>query len=139
MSFLVDSQKIKPIVIGFLFGAILFCTMSVIQKNIADYNPLLLKAYIIPFIFGGCSGSALGYYFYKVKLLNEAVLQRVNKLESVLPICSNCKKIRTPGSNPKDNGSWEIIESYISERTTSQFSHSICPDCIENIYGKDFL
>jgi len=44
-------------------------------------------------------------------------------LKGLLPICSFCKKIRN------DEGDWEVLESYISERTESQFSHGLCPDC----------
>jgi len=113
--------------------------MSVIQKIIAGYNPLLPEGYIIPVLFGGSSGSIIVYSFLKVKTLNKALLQRVNRLESFLPICSNCKKIRKPGSDPKDNNSWEQVESYISDRTASQFSHSICPACSEKLYGNEYL
>jgi len=67
--------------------------------------------------------------------LNAQLQQRVNTLESFLPICANCKKIRKPDSDPKDMDSWDHIESYISERTSSQFSHGICPECREELYG----
>ena len=139
MNFLNDWQKIKSFVFNFLSGAILLCAMSSVQKNIAGYDPLLLKGYIIPILFGGASGITLGLYLYKVKYLNKKLLQRVDKLESFLPICSNCKKIRTPESDPKNSNSWEAVESYISDRTKSQFSHSLCPCCIEKLYGKEYL
>jgi len=50
---------------------------------------------------------------------------RIQKLESFIPICSYCKKIRD------DHNYWQRIESYISERTGSEFSHSVCPDCYQ--------
>lgn len=58
----------------------------------------------------------------------ERILQyttRVRQLEELLPICSYCKKIRD------DRNYWQQIEAYISERTGSDFSHSVCPDCYE--------
>lgn len=67
--------------------------------------------------------------------LNAQLQHRVNTLESFLPICANCKKIRKPDSNPKEMDSWENMESYISERTSSLFSHGICPECKEELYG----
>ncbi|MCK5200750.1 MAG: PAS domain-containing protein [Spirochaetales bacterium] len=59
----------------------------------------------------------------------------ISALESFLPICSNCKRIRKPDSNPKDMASWERMESYITQRTSSHFSHSICPECMKKLYG----
>jgi hypothetical protein len=77
----------------------------------------------------------VGIYIIKVIELNVKLKQRVNTLESFLPICSNCKKIRNPGSDPEKMDSWEQIESYISNKTSSQFSHSICPECMKKLYG----
>lgn len=59
--------------------------------------------------------------------LREAVA-KVRTLSGMLPICSSCKKIRD------DKGYWNQIESYISERSTAEFSHSLCPDCIKQLY-----
>lgn len=49
----------------------------------------------------------------------------VNKLKSMLPICSSCKKIRT------DEGYWDQIETYISSISDIEFTHSLCPDCLK--------
>lgn len=48
---------------------------------------------------------------------------QVRQLEELLPICSYCKKIRD------DQNYWQQMEGYINERTGSEFSHSVCPDC----------
>jgi sigma-B regulation protein RsbU (phosphoserine phosphatase) len=52
---------------------------------------------------------------------------QVRQLEEMLPICSYCKKIRD------DQNYWQQIEGYISERTGSDFSHSVCPDCYQRV------
>lgn len=52
---------------------------------------------------------------------------QVRQLEELLPICSYCKKIRDDGNY------WQQIEAYISERTGSDFSHSVCPDCYTGV------
>lgn len=57
----------------------------------------------------------------------EDALSRVKHLRGLLPICAYCKKIRN------DRNYWEQVESYISEHTEAQFSHSICPYCYEHI------
>lgn len=53
--------------------------------------------------------------------------QQVRQLESFLPICMYCKKIRD------DKDYWEQIEDYIHRHTGSHFSHGICPECMEKI------
>jgi len=52
---------------------------------------------------------------------------QVQQLEELLPICSYCKKIRD------DQNYWQQMEGYINERTGSEFSHSVCPDCMTSV------
>ncbi len=52
---------------------------------------------------------------------------QVRQLEEMLPICSYCKKIRD------DQNYWQQLEGYISARTGSDFSHSVCPDCYQRV------
>jgi hypothetical protein len=64
----------------------------------------------------------------------ETALAHIIKLESILPICSNCKKIRLEGADPKKQDSWMQMESYLSSTTNILFSHGICPACKKKIY-----
>ncbi|MDJ0883606.1 MAG: PAS domain S-box protein [Desulfobacterales bacterium] len=57
-----------------------------------------------------------------------AALKEIKILSGLLPICAACKKIRD------DKGYWNQIESYINEHSEAEFSHSICPDCAQNLY-----
>lgn len=52
----------------------------------------------------------------------------IRTLRGLLPICSYCKKIRN------DKGYWEQIETYISQHSEAEFSHSLCPDCAAKYY-----
>lgn len=63
----------------------------------------------------------------KNKELSEA-LAHVKQLKGLLPICMFCKKIRD------DENYWQQIEAYIGEHTEADFSHSICPECLEKHY-----
>jgi hypothetical protein len=65
------------------------------------------------------------------KLKLEKALADVKTLSGMLPICASCKKIRD------DKGYWNQIESYIRARSEAQFSHGICPECLEQLYGND--
>ncbi len=59
-------------------------------------------------------------------------LNNVKQLSGMLPICASCKKIRD------DQGYWNQVELYIRDHSAVEFSHSICPECTEQLYG-DFL
>jgi len=59
----------------------------------------------------------------------EDALANVNQLSGLLPICSSCKKIRD------DKGYWTQIEAYIRDHSEAEFSHSLCPDCVQKLYG----
>jgi sigma-B regulation protein RsbU (phosphoserine phosphatase) len=61
----------------------------------------------------------------KVTLL-ESALGRVRRLTGLLPICAYCKAIRD------DSDYWHRVEEYVSEHADVQFSHGICPNCLEH-------
>jgi len=54
--------------------------------------------------------------------------KRIRILEGFIPICANCKKIRTQEEQ------WEQMETYITKHSLARFSHSICPDCMKQLY-----
>jgi PAS domain S-box-containing protein len=58
-------------------------------------------------------------------------LKEIKTLSGLLPICSSCKKIRD------DKGYWNQIESYVSRNSEANFSHGICPECSDKIYGDE--
>jgi PAS domain S-box-containing protein len=58
----------------------------------------------------------------------QKALEEIKTLKGIVPICSNCKKIRD------DKGYWEQVEAYVSRHTEAQFSHGICPECAKKLY-----
>ncbi|NCA83393.1 MAG: hypothetical protein EOM72_11730 [Opitutae bacterium] len=63
----------------------------------------------------------------ETRLLQEA-LANVKVLRGLLPICASCKKIRD------DKGYWNQLEGYIQENSDAEFSHGLCPDCVQTLY-----
>ncbi len=55
-------------------------------------------------------------------------LAEVKTLRGILPICSFCKNIRN------DEGYYEQIEAYIHKHSDVDFSHTVCPVCIDKHY-----
>jgi len=58
----------------------------------------------------------------------QRALAKVKSLSGLLPICAACKKIRD------DKGYWNKIEAYIREHSDASFTHSICPECMQELY-----
>lgn len=56
-------------------------------------------------------------------------MDEIKILETMLPICSKCKKIRDEKTN-----TWRHVEEYFREYTKADFSHSLCPDCVSALY-----
>ena len=130
-------EKINSLIasaMSVLTGAAVLVLCSTIQKLIIGANPFVLKGYIVPLLFGGITGLIIGRWHYRIRKLNQQLNQRVIKLESFLPICSNCKRIRIEGTDPDKQDSWQTTEQYFTERTDSKFTHGICPECIKELY-----
>jgi sigma-B regulation protein RsbU (phosphoserine phosphatase) len=55
----------------------------------------------------------------------EQALKEIKVLRGILPICARCKRIRD------ENGQWFSVESYIKGHSEADFSHLICPECLD--------
>ncbi len=64
----------------------------------------------------------------KNKQLNDS-LEEIKTLRGILPICAQCKKVRD------DEGYWNQIEGYIERHSDASFSHGLCPECMDKLYG----
>ncbi len=53
--------------------------------------------------------------------------RRIRDLETLLPICSSCKKYKT------DDGQWLPIERYLKDMGAPKLTHGFCPDCMQKI------
>lgn len=57
----------------------------------------------------------------------ETALANVRQLQGLLPICAYCKRIRD------DKNYWNQVETYLGEHADVQFSHGICPSCLDRV------
>jgi hypothetical protein len=83
--------------------------------------------------FFGALGLLTGAFivFFTSALRKER--ERVKTLEKMLPICSYCKKIRDETGKPRGEGDWINVDRYISQRTDTDFTHGICPECFKEV------
>ena len=54
-------------------------------------------------------------------------LDHVRQLKELIPICAWCKRVRD------DEDYWHNIEEYLHLQTGSDFTHGICPHCLETM------
>lgn len=47
----------------------------------------------------------------------------IRDLHQLLPLCASCHKVRD------DQGYWQQVETYLSQSTELEFTHSFCPEC----------
>jgi hypothetical protein len=57
-------------------------------------------------------------------------LNHIKALQGLLPICAWCKRVRD------DEGYWDQVEAYFHKYTGIDFTHGICPDCLEKMRPK---
>ena len=108
--------------------------MSAIKEGAQDY---IIKNYLnsrqlTRSVFFAIERNALIKEREKLYLELKDAMTQIKTLKGIIPICANCKKIRD------DKGYWGQVEIYIREHSEAEFSHGICPECKEELYG-DFL
>jgi Y_Y_Y domain len=95
------------------------------------------------YFYGLCGivlvASMFSVYRWRVALLlqrEKELKQRVDEsiaqikiLGGLIPICANCKKIRD------DKGYWNQLEKYLKDHSEAEFTHGICPECKEKLWG----
>jgi GAF domain-containing protein len=67
--------------------------------------------------------------------LNQELSERLTEiraLQSVVPICSFCKKLRN------DDGYWQGVEAYLEKYAGVQVSHGLCLDCLKENYPEAY-
>ena len=61
----------------------------------------------------------------------EKAMAKVKVLSGLLPICASCKKIRD------SEGDWQDVAVYIRDHSEADFTHSLCPECLDKLYPPD--
>ncbi len=61
----------------------------------------------------------------------EEAMSEVDALRGLIPICAKCKKIRD------DKGFWQKVETYLEKHSSARFTHGLCKECMQELYGKE--
>jgi PAS domain S-box-containing protein len=130
-----DGSSLKPEEVP-LARAILFGETSskdfIIRRNDDNERIVLTKAAPITDGSGKVIAGIMAFMDITEHKRTEEALKKalddIRTLRGILPICSNCKKIRD------DQGLWNSVEKYVRDHTEAEFSHGLCPDCMKNLY-----
>jgi sigma-B regulation protein RsbU (phosphoserine phosphatase) len=101
---------------------ILISTAGVTREN----REAALQAGVDDFLAKPIDPDELGMRLHVAERILSFTAQ-VRQLESFLPICSYCKKVR------EDEKYWKEIEQYMNERDGTRFSHGVCPGCYDRV------
>ena len=113
-----------------LFTLIMNCILSLLWWDHISIDLLLIGS-IDAFIVALLVSIILIYFVSRIKeanIINRHLSQEIKALKGILPICSNCNSIRD------DKGLWSGFEKYVRQHSEAEFTHSICPDCVRELY-----
>ena len=131
------------IIAGFVVGFIIIHPFSMVFEGMLlpvikiNLNSLIKAFHLqhLPMaLFFGVLGMALGAInVYYLKSISGS-MKRIKLLEGLLPICSYCNKVRDDDGKEQGEGEWEKVDNYIYKKTDQEFTHSVCPDCLEKAF-----
>jgi len=122
---LIAAVTAKKIVLEFITPSILiiiFHILLLFKGPHASFREI--AAPVLFLFFNACVGLILNVVVNNIR-------KEVRTLRKFLPICANCKKIRD------DKGYWNQIEVYIQKHSEASFSHGMCPECSDGLYGDE--
>jgi len=130
-----------------LIPALIYTLLNIffLLKSGVNADIVISLRIIISLLFANVLGIFLSWRFHylnrmeyyalkkekEVSAALDTALKNVKTLSGLLPICSKCHKIRN------DEGYWKSIDKYIEEHSDAQFTHSLCSDCMDLLYGND--
>jgi hypothetical protein len=123
---------IFALVCSFLIIAVLFYKPSVPEMYKVLFNRGISLFVVWTTAMLGIRRNKIEQQRNMILIEREKAHQEVKILRGFLPICASCKKIKD------DNGYWTQIEGYIKDHSEADFTHGICPDCVEKLYPDFF-
>ena len=141
------NHKRTPLVLGeqswFLSAAFLWVVISLFLRAVLtisyEHSDVFMTNSTIQglSIITGSAGItfiAIGLIVINAQRLEKDLIKagkEIKTLSGLLPICSRCKKIRD------DQGYWNTLESYLEKHSDASFSHGLCIECSDELYGNE--
>lgn len=75
-------------------------------------------------------------YFRVAACLERQRLRQATQTESMLPVCSCCKKARPRGRTQSESDVWVDLETFLADQANITLTHGLCPECAEKMHSK---
>jgi hypothetical protein len=105
--------------------AIVISTANIVFQVVAWDRSANVAILVAETVVRGTVIIMMGLWLARLSEHEREMHRYVLKLEGLLPICAFCKSIRN------EQGRWEPLESFVSARSGTQFTHGYCPNCAE--------
>lgn len=108
-----------------------------LENNVSVYNTMATSWLAVLFTFLCITGlvilivGKIGYILAEKIDALEKANEEINTLQGIIPICAKCKKIRD------SEGYWNKVEVYIEGHSKAQFTHGLCEECADELYGDE--
>jgi hypothetical protein len=105
----------------FIFHSLFSEAAFSLASQLSTALQLLITFAVVQFHFAKVRGQAEASHI-------ELEQQLAKALDEFIPLCMGCKNVRI------DDGPWQSLEGYLTNRTGTQVSHGVCPDCLPRLY-----
>jgi len=113
----------RMLMVFFLLGYIIFAITILAPMQ---YVSNLLISFIL------LAGAI--FVFLNLRLQSRMLTELQSTLHGLLPICSHCKKVLCDDHPSEEEHAWKDLEAYLMDHSDTDFSHGICPECMQKYY-----
>ncbi len=113
----------------YLLGAALVIILAWTGIALISLSQIQLVSTLLALLIGSVMGLFVLERRIKSLVHMYELEQKVENLETMLPMCANCKQTRD------EQGNWKSVEAYIEEKKGLQITHGVCPTCTQLLYG----
>jgi hypothetical protein len=92
-------------------------------------SPVEYIAVVTALLVANAVGITVAHFRAEREVHEEATFEQLRLLHGILPICAHCHRIRDSA------GEWEPLHKVVTRTHSAEFSHGICPTCLEQHYG----
>lgn len=131
------------LMLGGIFGGIVLHPFSMLVQDLQHplngmdlaYLMDALNSHHLPMItMYILFGAVAGYGIFILGIRAGMGLNVAETRAGLIPICSYCKKIRNDDGVAKGSGPWSEVDMYFSAKRGAEFTHTICPGCVEKFF-----
>jgi hypothetical protein len=122
---LVAKRVIAKQIMGFVF-----IVAYIWFNEVYDISSLIFGEHPTPINWKESLAESAFIAFLGVHIIKytKKMFRRMKYIEGILPVCASCKRIRD------EKGQWHEIESYICGKSEAEFTHGLCPECVNQLY-----